>query len=128
MSNILTKLKKEELQYFIVKTLEKDNIIFNEGDFCDCVGIVESGEIEIVSYSYSGKEIVFTRLTPGMIFGNNLAFSSDPCFKGNVIAAKKSKVYNAFLPICQDKNYLLFRLFFKSGLQLSFCVVLYRMY
>ncbi len=93
MSDILSKLTKEEFKYFTVKSLKKNEIPFREGDFCDSIGIVESGEIEIVSYSYSGKEIVFTTLYPGMMFGNNLAFSSDPYFKGNVVAIKTSKVY-----------------------------------
>lgn len=93
MANILKNLKENELKQFIIKNLKKDEILFHEGERCEYVTVVENGEIEIISYSYSGKEILFSRLTDNMMFGNNLVFSSDPYFKGNVIARKKSKVY-----------------------------------
>ena len=93
MNNIISKLNNDELKMFSVKKYEKDAIVFHEGELCESIGIVDTGEIEIVSYNYSGKEIVFTRIGPGMMFGNNLVFSSDPYFKGNVIATKKATIY-----------------------------------
>ena len=90
MNDIISKLNNDELKMFSVKKYEKDAIVFHEGELCESIGIVDTGEIEIVSYNYSGKEIVFTRIGLGMMFGNNLVFSSDPYFKGNVITTKKA--------------------------------------
>lgn len=92
MSNLLKKLTKEEMLTVKIVSLNKEQILFNEGEQCESVGIVVEGEIEIVSYSYGGKEIVFNHLYPGRVFGNNLIFSSNPIYKGSVIAKKPAKV------------------------------------
>ena len=92
MSNLLETLTTEELSKVKIASLIKEQILFNEGDQCESVGIVVEGEIEIVSYSYRGKEIIFNHLYPGMVFGNNLIFSSNPVYKGSVIAKKPAKV------------------------------------
>jgi len=92
MSNLLETLTTEELSKVKIVSLIKEQILFNEGDQCESVGIVVEGEIEIVSYSYRGKEIIFNHLYPGMVFGNNLIFSSNPVYKGSVIAKKPAKV------------------------------------
>ena len=92
MKNILDTLNPEQLKLVKIVGLEKDEILFNEGDLCESVGVVLDGEIEIVSFSYTGNEIIFNRLTKGMVFGNNLLFSSDPHYKGSVIAKKPAKI------------------------------------
>ena len=93
MENILKLLKEDELKLFDIKKVEKGNVLYQEGELCDVVGIIDSGEIEIVSYTKSGGEIVFTHLKKGMMFGNNLTFSSDQQFKGNVMAVANSTIY-----------------------------------
>ena len=75
-----------------VKT-NKWEILFNEGDGCLEVGIVESGEVIIVTYTHDGEEIIYRRATKGMMFGNNLIFSSDIAYKGNVMAVEESTIY-----------------------------------
>ena len=92
MKDLLTHLSVEELAKVKMINLQKEEILFNEGDLCESVGVVLDGEIEIASYSYTGNEIIFNRLTSGMVFGNNLVFSSDPHYKGAVIAKKPAKV------------------------------------
>ena len=92
MNDLLKRLTSEQLKEVKIVTLQKEEILFSEGDLCECVGIVLEGEIEITSYSYTGNEIIFNRLMPGMVFGNNLVFSSDPHYKGSVIAKKPAKV------------------------------------
>lgn len=92
MSNLLETLTKEEISKVKIVSLNKEQILFNEGDRCESVGVVVEGEIEIVSYSYGGKEIIFNHIYPGMMFGNNLIFSSNPVYKGSVIAKKPAKV------------------------------------
>ena len=92
MRNLLDKLNKEEIKQVKIVSLTKEQILFHEGDLCECVGVVLEGEIEITSYSYGGKEIIFNHLYSGMVFGNNLIFSSNPIYKGSIIAKKPSKV------------------------------------
>ena len=113
MSNLLETLTKEELSKVIIVSLIKEQILFNEGDQCESVGIVMEGEIEIVSYSYGGKEIIFNHLYPGMVFGNNLIFSSNPIYKGSVIAKKPAKVAliykNTLISILKSNNVFLLK-------------------
>ena len=66
--------------------LENNQVLFNEKDRCNEVCIVMSGSIIISSYDLTGKEIVFNHLEKDGVFGNNLVFSSEPFYKGNVIA------------------------------------------
>ncbi len=92
MGNILETLTKEEKNKIETRYLQKGEILFSEGDTCEHIGILASGEIDIVSYSFGGKEIIYNHLTDGMMFGNNLIFSSDPTYKGSIIAKKASKL------------------------------------
>ena len=92
MKNLLDTLTPEQLKQIKVVELEKEQILFNEGDFCESIGIVLNGEIEITSFSYTGGQVIFNRLNAGMVFGNNLLFSSDPHYKGSVIAKKPAKI------------------------------------
>ena len=92
MSNLLETLKKEELEKVKIVSLSKEQILFHESEICECIGVVIEGDIEITSYSYGGKEIIFNHLYSGMVFGNNLIFSSNPIYKGSIIAKKPSKV------------------------------------
>ena len=72
--------------------IAKGNIIFHEGDVCESIGIIISGKIDIVSYSFQGKELLINSLKAGEIFGNNLIFSSSPIYKGDVVAKDKCVV------------------------------------
>ena len=72
--------------------IAKGNTIYHEGDYCESIGIIVSGKIDIVSYSFEGKEQLINSLKAGEIFGNNLLFSSEPVYRGNVIAKEKSVV------------------------------------
>ena len=59
MKNILLNaLKEEEKKYLKNVILEKNEILFRENELCENIGIVISGEIRIISYLESGKEII----------------------------------------------------------------------
>jgi CRP-like cAMP-binding protein len=66
--------------------------VFLEDATCDSIGVVIEGQIDIVSYSFSGKEINYNSLQNGDIFGNNLLFSDSPKYKGNVISKGNSLI------------------------------------
>ena len=50
------------------------------------------GEVSIISYPDKGKEIVYNILKTDEIFGNNLIFSSNPYYKGDIIADCESLI------------------------------------
>ena len=89
---ILNVLSKKEHQMVKGYQIAKGNTIYHEGNLCESIGIVVSGKIDIVSYSFEGKEQLINSLKAGEIFGNNLLFSSEPVYRGNVIAKEKSVV------------------------------------
>ena len=87
---LLNKEEKKKCRQIILK---KDEILFHEDEMCECIGIVLKGTINIVSYSLNGMEITYNILKDGQMFGNNLLFSTNPYYKGNVIAKEKSEVF-----------------------------------
>ena len=89
---LLNVLSKKEHQMVKGYQIAKGNIIFHEGDVCESIGIIISGKIDIVSYSFQGKELLINSLKAGEIFGNNLIFSSSPIYKGDVVAKDKCVV------------------------------------
>ena len=90
--NILQTLSKQEQQLLEVKSLKRGEFLFREGELCTAVSIVVSGQVKISSMNYFGSEVIFNVLEKGEMFGNNLIFSDDPTYKGDVIALKDSVV------------------------------------
>ena len=91
-NNILSLLSKDEQKLVIVKTLNRGEFLFREGELCTHIAIVVSGQVKISSMNYSGNEVVFNVLEKGEIFGNNLIFSDDPRYKGDVVTLKDSTI------------------------------------
>ena len=86
---LLQVLSKKEHKLVNGYQVTKNSIIAHEGDVCENIGIIVSGKIDIVSYAFKGKEMLLNSLKAGDIFGNNLVFSSDPVYRGDVIAKEK---------------------------------------
>lgn len=91
-NNILSVLTAEQKHLVKAQTYRKNEVLFREGEKCDCVSIVISGEIKISSISFEGDELVYNILRKNDVFGNNLIFSDEPFYKGDVIATKESVV------------------------------------
>lgn len=91
--NIIELLSPNEQKLLKTISLTKGEVLFNEGDICNGVAIVHKGSITISSYSYSGKEIIYNTIKENEMFGNNLVFSSEPRYKGNVIANEKTTLF-----------------------------------
>lgn len=87
----------------IIRSYAPQDMIYNEGDICQTIGIVIKGEIEIATITHHEKEETITILKENDIFGDILLFSSHPFYLGHVIAKKKSEV--AFISK-QDLFYL----------------------
>ena len=91
MNNIIQVLSKYP-QYIEKRSFKAGKTIFLENDTCQSVGIVKSGEISIKSYFANGKEVTYNVLEEGQMFGNNLIFSSNPKYRGDVIAQKQTEL------------------------------------
>lgn len=92
MNNIVQILSKNP-QYIEKRSFKAGETIFLENDTCQSVGIVKSGEISIKSYFANGKEVTYNVLEEGQMFGNNLVFSSNPRYRGDVISQKESEIW-----------------------------------
>ena len=91
-NNILSTLTKEEQKFLEVKSLNRGEFLFREGQLCTQVAIVVSGQVKISSMNYSGSEVIFNVLSKGEMFGNNLIFSDNQSYKGDVVALKDSTI------------------------------------
>lgn len=92
MNNIVQVLSKYP-QHIEKRSFNAGKTIFLENDTCQSVGIVKSGEISIKSYFANGKEVTYNVLLDGQMFGNNLIFSSNPRYRGDVISQKESEIW-----------------------------------
>lgn len=92
MKNIIDQIKKYK-DIVESKTFKKGETIFYENETCTKIGIIDSGEISIKSYFSNGKEVVYNNLQKGQMFGNNLIFSSNPQYRGDVIAEHDTEVF-----------------------------------
>lgn len=99
MKEIIELINKHKSQCE-TRTYKKGETIFYENELCEKIGVVKKGEISIKSYFSDGKEVTYNILTAGQMFGNNLVFSSNPFYRGDVIALENSEI--CFL----DKNEL----------------------
>ena len=91
-NNILLALSKDEKKLLEVKSLKKNEVLFREDNKCESVSIVVSGEVKISTTSFEGRELIYNILHKNDVFGNNLIFSDEPFYKGDVIATKESTI------------------------------------
>ncbi len=101
MSHLFDTLNDKDLALFKIREAEKNEVIFREGEKCEYIGIVKEGTLIISSYTFEGKEIIFNTIKSGMMFGNNLLFSNEDTYKGDVKAVYDSKIY-----LISEKNLL----------------------
>ena len=90
--NIIALLNEKEKERLIYKELRKGETLFYENDRCEEIGIVKYGKLLITSYPENGNPIIYNRLKEDDMFGNNLLFSSQPFYKGDVIAESDSGI------------------------------------
>ena len=88
--NLLSKEEKERGKIISVKNGET---LFHEGEKCQYIGILLSGGITISSFTLSGQQIVYNIIEKGDMFGNNLLFSDNSSYRGDVIATSDGSVF-----------------------------------
>lgn len=90
--NILSLLNEKQLSKVKYLDIKKGQILFKEDDVCKYIVVVVSGSFSISSFSYSGKEIIYNKINKDEVFGNNLLFSLEPRYRGDVIADIDSRI------------------------------------
>ncbi|SCJ05458.1 Global nitrogen regulator [uncultured Clostridium sp.] len=86
IEGIFSCIKYSEVRY------NKGQILFQEGDNCENIGIIEDGIIQLERIYSSGKSIVLAKLSKGDVFGEALVISSKALYPATVIAKSDCKI------------------------------------
>ena len=98
-----------------IRLVWKGEIIFNEADRCDSVGLVVSGQLAMQKYSADGDYITVDLLGPGQTFGEDLMFGKQREYPVSIEAVTNSQIIlisrEILLPLLHDnpalfQNYL----------------------
>lgn len=91
--NIFNYLSNEQLnKYTYIKTYKAADVLFNEGELCDKVGFVVSGEIKIITLTHTEKEEIITLIRNNDYFGDILTFSASSNYLGHGICLKETTI------------------------------------
>jgi CRP-like cAMP-binding protein len=74
------------------KTYNENTLIFSEGEKCNSLGVIISGELTISTLTNYDKEYTINILGKNDIFGENLLFNEDNAYLGDGIITKESKI------------------------------------
>lgn len=99
MKNSLFKgLKEEEIREignvinYSLKKYKKDEIIAQEDDDCNSLGLIIEGKIVVERLYPSGKEIIMKSLKGGDVFGEALIFSEFNKYPATVLSRENSSI------------------------------------
>lgn len=91
---------------FEIKTFQKSEIIFTEGNVCDHLSLIISGNVELQKIEYSGKILSIAHLSQKDFFGENLLYGTFNTFPLTVYSKTTSKILflhkNLVLSLCQS--------------------------
>ncbi len=79
---------------YSIKCYEDGDIIAIEGDRCDSLSIILSGDIEIHKPFSSGKVVTISHFTSGNVFAESLVFSDKKEYPATVVSTSQSCVMN----------------------------------
>lgn len=75
-----------------ISSLDKGEVVLNEGDPANYVGIVLIGKLQIVRTDCFGNRSIIANLTPGELFGESFACAGVKAVPVTVIAAETAEV------------------------------------
>ena len=79
-------------KYITTKVYKKGDIVFNEGDLCTSIGLLESGALQISTITILENEYSISTILPDDIFASTLLFSSNPYYLGFGRCLKETKI------------------------------------
>jgi len=74
------------------RSVEKDALLFREGDLADTAGVVLSGAVRVLREDYYGNRTVLGQLEPGELFGETFACAGVSALPVSVAAVQPSEV------------------------------------
>lgn len=81
-----------DISKYPIKTYKKNEIVFEEGEFVNKLGLIINGCISIKTYTFNEKEYEINNISSGGIFGEYIIFSDNPKFLGTGIALKETTI------------------------------------
>ncbi|WKY42921.1 Crp/Fnr family transcriptional regulator [Eubacteriaceae bacterium ES2] len=91
---------------FVLKSFHKNEVVHFEGEACEQIEIILSGEIVIERIGISGDLMTVSYFHKGQIIGANLIFSSTEHYPMTITSRKPTKVLSIgkslLLKLCQD--------------------------
>jgi len=91
MNKLLEIIYKTNNNKLIIRKVKKGSICFLEGEKCKGISIVTKGKFEISSTLLNGDSIQYNLINENEIFGNNLLFSTESFYKGDIKALLDSE-------------------------------------
>lgn len=76
-------------KYIKIHEYNENSLIHLEGEVCNDISIVISGEVEIITYNYDGSSFVISTISEGGLFGEILLYSSFRSYMGSVMSKTK---------------------------------------
>ena len=91
--NIINLLTEQEIKDYIrFKHYDSNQVVFNEGNICNGIGVVIEGEILIKTFTYNEKEEIITVIKEKNFFGQYLLFSNNNKYLGLGVTTRKTKI------------------------------------
>lgn len=75
-----------------VMEVRKNQVIFQEGDPANTVGIVLSGSVQMIREDYYGNRSIVARIETSGLFGESFACSDTETYPVSIVAAEDSRV------------------------------------
>ncbi len=87
LGNILLSMNKFFYKY------KKGEIIANEGDGCESIGLIINGDVEIQKIYSNGKYIVLKKFGNNNVFGEAIVFSDKNFYPATVVASTDCEIF-----------------------------------
>lgn len=97
-TNLFKHFSTEEFDNFLnnpfvkLKNYSKEETIFLEGDICNGISLIITGEVHIQQNNSIGNTLTISKLHPKNIFGENIMFSSDGIYTVDVVSKSNSSI------------------------------------
>ena len=88
----MKELKDTFIKHGKIVNYKKNDVVFNEHDYCETVGYVIKGKIKISTITGEENEYVINLLKEDEIFGDLLVFSSNPNYYGIAVTTEYTQV------------------------------------
>lgn len=98
-----------------VDHLERDAVIFYQGDPCDRVCILRQGQVKIVHHDEGGREVILEMISSGEVFGGAVLFmprhpATSKAMEDSEVVSFSSESYAEFLSAHPDVTIKLIRM------------------